>query len=607
MQIHLQNFDSIFIKKSHFLENCSLEESRQLQSLEPEYQNIVILINLETKSYNVFCLESEVKARNFVQCLKCLNNFKKTKGKAEELDVYLPNAYLDYSKKIFEFLRKKNEVVNYGEFEFFGITSRLIRERGSYEVLNYFLRKIKYLELSGIGFESLDVEVFLEAVVQGDFWNLEKAVYLKMNKCDFFESRISQLVPRRGFVDLRVLEIMGCSVSSDVFFYEMSKILERSQNLELFSFKKNTLSSDYEDGFTHLCSSLSNLRRIRDINFSRNGLKGFVYDALIESILGKRDLLGIIQRIDVSFNNTEIEEQKIFTAVFERSIFFGKCEIVLDSQIVIFNRKIENLEIEEKKLESNSSGEMIAVNDFTRRAQAVLNFDKEIDQKKLNKSLDDLVEESMRMGYKGQLVDLLHYMKHLRDYKVNKLIYEKLPTTTEIQFLEERIGNTDPYYPLESNREHLRATKKEKYDDKTMNFIAAHPLVLDYKRIGLLDLCRIEDYVEISDQVNMKKMRNFTKEIYKKSAFLLSEFNSPEYIRCYHDSRLRLSRLCFWLFNHIPNEDNTVSFKQLEGSKYPKIQDTVVEIKDIVKSIAELSFEDEKNSKKITVIFCLIK
>ena len=147
---------------------------------------------------------------------------------------------------------------------------------------------------------------------------------------------------------------------------------------------------------------------------------------------------------------------------------------------------------------------------LTEELNRVLNF--QFQELKINNMLNDIVVRAINTDARGQGVDLLYFIKELRDQFINTFINKGI----DQNYIENEMMDSEPFFILESNDP---LEERSKFlDDKThANVIGSHPKLADYLRISEYQRSALVkefvDFVPNTDIVN--------KMFYERLIFLL--------------------------------------------------------------------------------------
>ena len=162
----------------------------------------------------------------------------------------------------------------------------------------------------------------------------------------------------------------------------------------------------------------------------------------------------------------------------------------------------------------------------------VLNF--QFQEIKLNGLFSDLVTKCINNDIRGKGIDLIFYIKELRD----SLIISYLNKGIDQKYIENEMMESEPFYILESNDP---LEERSKYlDDKSIsNLIGIHPKLADYSKISESQRHNlVKEFTEFVPNTDIVQ-----KSFYEKLIFLLITPKETSYVHRFKpDSLLYLSK-----------------------------------------------------------------
>lgn len=223
---------------------------------------------------------------------------------------------------------------------------------------------------------------------------------------------------------------------------------------------------------------------------------------------------------------------------------------------------------------------------FTQELTRLLNF--QIPETQANIILDELVEKAIKRDYRGDAIDLLFYLKNIRDSQANILLLKK----TDAAAIEMNLMQKDPFFILNYDKEFANICRDyAKHSDKASDHLGYHYQWINYSLITRLTKQQIKSIINMEQEKsdkNKSKLNTFRSE---RALFLLSDIGSDEFEAGQEDKLLLITRaLCRYRYYSKPYKSSRSSIEDRVDSIYRQRDD------DDISNIDSKVLDSDKHS-----------
>lgn len=174
---------------------------------------------------------------------------------------------------------------------------------------------------------------------------------------------------------------------------------------------------------------------------------------------------------------------------------------------------------------------------YTQELTRLLNF--QIPETQANIILDELVDKAIKRDYRGDAIDLLFYLKSLRDHQTNTLLYKK----TDAVQIEMHLMQKDPFFSLNYDKEFSDVCREYAKHSKTpTDCLGYHHQWVDYSEITKLTKKEIKSIINIEQEKSEKARTKVNTYRHERAMFLLSDLGSDEFEAGQDDKLLLITR-----------------------------------------------------------------
>ena len=174
---------------------------------------------------------------------------------------------------------------------------------------------------------------------------------------------------------------------------------------------------------------------------------------------------------------------------------------------------------------------------FTQKLTRIFSF--QIPENQINSDLEKLIDIAMKRDYRGDAIDLLLYLKHKRDEKVNELITRNIDSN----YIELKLMQKDPFYILKNDEDFKANCKKLVTAGITVEtIISLHQAWVDYEKVSQITKDKLTLMVEEFDYTLERLMDKLEKTRFERTKFMLADSDTHEFDICEQDILLRISK-----------------------------------------------------------------